>query len=331
MIVLGIETSCDETSIAVVDNKKVLASPVISQDEVHAKYGGVVPELASRRHMETIAPLFRKALSGAKVTKNNIDGIAVTHAPGLLGSLLIGLQFAKGVALAWKKPIIGVNHLEGHLNAVCLTDDPPYPHLNLVVSGGHTSLYIVEGFGKYKRIAETIDDAAGEAFDKVAKLLDLGYPGGPKISKIAENGNPKAFLFTQPNIKDREFAFSFSGIKTAVMHTVRKQGKLDDQLKADLAASFQSAAVKFLIKPIMKAANKYNINTVTLGGGVAANKLLRETLTTEANKKHMKVFIPPMEYCTDNAAMIAYVGGKKLELGEVSDLSLNAVANMEIG
>ena len=331
MRAIGIETSCDETAISIVNDDQVLSSVVASQDEVHAPYGGVVPELASRRHMEVISHLLETALVKANSKPADIDGIAVTYAPGLLGSLLVGLQFAKGLSLAWDKPLIGVNHLEGHLNAINLVQKPKYPHLALVVSGGHTSLYLTRDFGDYKRLGETIDDAAGEAFDKVAKLLGLGYPGGPRIAKKAEEGNPKAFKFTYPNIKNKKIAFSFSGIKTKVMQIVRKQNELSNQFKADMSASFQEAAVDFLIRPIIFAAEEYQIKSVVIGGGVAANKRLREKMSEEINNIGGELLIPPMEYCTDNAAMIAYVGMKKLQNNETSNLSLNAVANMEIG
>ncbi len=343
MLVLGIESSCDETAAAVVKDRRLLSSLVATQDEVHAKYGGVVPELASRRHMESVIPLTRGALSKAGVSIGDVDGIAVTCAPGLLGSLLVGIQFAKGIAFAAGKPIIGVNHLEGHLNAVRLErEDVPYPHIGLLVSGGHTSLYLVKGFGEYKLLGATRDDAAGEAFDKVAKLLNLGYPGGPIIDRLSEKGNPNAFRFTTPKFDhsakfgsgNPHLDFSFSGIKTAVLLNHRDQsakGAVSDQYVADLVSSFQEAVVRFLTDRAMAAANQTGARAVVLAGGVAANRHLRKRLEQRCAEANLECFIPSFGLCTDNAAMVAYVGARHLENGRKSDMSLNAVANQEIG
>lgn len=336
MRVLGIESSCDETACAVISGERILSSLVATQHDVHARYGGVVPELASRRHMENIVPLIRGALEEADLEIGDIDGVAVTHAPGLLGSLLVGLSAAKSIAYARHIPFIGVNHLEGHLNAATIEfDDIPCPHVGLVVSGGHTSLYLVKGFGDYRLLGATRDDAAGEAFDKVAKLFELGYPGGPAIDRTSQQGDPNAIRFTKPRFADeRSLDFSFSGIKTACLLKKReaeKAGELNAGFVADLAASFQESVVGFLVERTIEAAGRSGAKAVVLAGGVAANRRLRTLLADEAKRSNLTPFIPSSELCTDNAAMIAYVGRKHLEAGERSDLALNAVANQEIG
>ena len=352
MLILGIESSCDETSAAVVclpdDNENnrrcnILSNLVASQDEVHARYGGVVPELASRKHLETSIPLVRGALNEAKVDLRDIDGIAVTYAPGLLGSLLVGVQLAKALAFTTGKPFIGVNHLEGHLNAIWLEkNDIPFPHIGLLVSGGHTSLYSVKKFGDYKLLGATRDDAAGEAFDKVAKLLNLGYPGGPVIDRISESGNPDAIQFTTPRFESKSkfgkgsphFDFSFSGIKTAVLLHHRQtisNGNVNEQYIANIAASFQKSAVKFLTNRAIDAAKETDAKAIVLSGGVAANRCLRKRLEERCKEAGIGCFIPSFKLCTDNAAMIAYVGGQYLKMGKTSDMTLNAVANQEIG
>ncbi len=336
MRVLGIESSCDETACAVISGDEVLSNVVATQHEVHERYGGVVPELASRRHMENIVPIIRAALDEADLSMDDIDGVAVTHAPGLLGSLLVGLSAAKSIAYARDLPLVGVNHLEGHLNAASLEfGELPLPYVGLVVSGGHTSLYLVKGFGDYELMGATRDDAAGEAFDKVAKLLGLGYPGGPAIDKVSREGDPKAFRFTKPRFNSEEsLDFSFSGIKTACLlkkREVEAAGRLDRTFVANLAASFQEAVVGILVERLIEAAKRSKAKAVVLAGGVAANGRLREVLAERAAAEGLEPFIPPMNLCTDNAAMIAYVGRKHLEAGERSDLKLNAVANREIG
>lgn len=343
MLVLGIESSCDETAASVVRDGRMLSSLVATQHDVHERFGGVVPELASRRHMENIVPLVQGALEKAGVTLDDIEGVAVTCAPGLVGSLLVGISMAKGIAYAKDIPLIGVNHLEGHLNAAFMEHgDVPTPYIGLVVSGGHTSLYLVSGFGRYELLGATRDDAAGEAFDKVAKLLGLGYPGGPAIDKAAVNGNPKAFQFSKPKfsnrvmkgIKAREFDFSFSGIKTAVLNIYRKNekdGKISDELTHDIAASFQESASKILTDRLIDAAKKNAAKAVVLAGGVAANKRLRAMLTQRCKPAGITPYIPSMHLCTDNAGMIAFVGEKHLSAGKRSDLTLNATANQEIG
>lgn len=343
MLILGIESSCDETAAAVVECPPpcILSSFVASQDEVHARYGGIVPELASRRHLETAVPLVRGALKEAKISIKDIDGIAVTCAPGLLGSLLVGIQLAKGIALAARKPLIGVNHLEGHLNAIALENPQvPYPHVGLVVSGGHTSLYYVKGFGDYKLLGATRDDAAGEAFDKVAKLLNLGYPGGPIVDRLSLKGNPQAFSFPPPHFgywnknSTPTFDFSFSGIKTAVLLKHKEaltQGKVNEQFIADIAASFQDSVVNFLSNRIFAAVKETQAKTIVVAGGVAANNHLRNHLKQKCEESNITCLIPSIKLCTDNAAMIAYVGGEYLKRGVRSDMSLNATANQEIG
>ena len=336
MRILGIESSCDETAAAILDGNTILADLIATQHDVHERFGGVVPELASRRHIENIAPLIRGALADAKLALNDLDGIAVTYAPGLVGSLLVGLATAKGIAFASNLPLIGVNHLEGHLNACALEfGEIPTPYIGLVVSGGHTSLYNVKEFGNYKLMGATRDDAAGEAFDKVAKLLGLGYPGGPAIDKAAEKGDPTAYRFTKPKFdKGNPLDFSFSGIKTAVLLLHRKEsekGEVSKKFVYDVAASFQESVVKVLVDGLLEAAEMTGAKSVVLAGGVAANRRLRASLNERADRAGVKCYIPKMSLCTDNAAMIAYVGGRRLEMGETSDLKLNAVANMEIG
>jgi tRNA N6-adenosine threonylcarbamoyltransferase len=336
MRILGIESSCDETAAAILDGDTILADLIATQHDVHERFGGVVPELASRRHIENITPLIQGALSEAKLSLTDLDGIAVTYAPGLVGSLLVGLATAKGIAFASGLPLIGVNHLEGHLNACTLEfGEMPTPYVGLVVSGGHTSLYLVKGFGDYKLMGATRDDAAGEAFDKVAKLLGLGYPGGPAIDKAAEKGDPKAYRFTKPRFdKGNQLDFSFSGIKTAVLLLHRKElekGEVSEKFVYDVAASFQESVVKILIDGLLNAAKQTGAKAVVLAGGVAANRRLRSSLKERADQAGLECYIPKMSLCTDNAAMIAYVGSRRLEMGEVSDLKLNAVANMEIG
>src|SRR5919108_5592531 len=283
-VVLGIESSCDETAAAVlVDGRRVLSSVVASQDDVHAPYGGVVPELASRRHIEVIVPVVEKALADAGVRLEDLDGLAVTQGPGLVGSLLVGCSMAKALAWVHGLPLVGVNHLEGHIYAAFLTDDPPeHPFLALVVSGGHTALYHAPAPLTYRLVGQTRDDAAGEAFDKVAKLLGLGFPGGPIIQKTAERGDPRAIEFPLAQITDGARDFSFSGIKTSVSQYVKRRAPLGDAQVADVAASFQAAVVRMLVRKTMRACRETGVKRVVLTGGVAANKPLREALAAEA-------------------------------------------------
>ncbi|MBI2342690.1 MAG: tRNA (adenosine(37)-N6)-threonylcarbamoyltransferase complex transferase subunit TsaD [Deltaproteobacteria bacterium] len=340
MLVLGIESSCDETAVAIIKTPKtVLADIVASQNELHAPFGGVVPEIASRRHMENIVPLLNAALKKAGCSLDDIGGIAVTRAPGLIGALLVGVSFAKALSYAKQKPLIGINHLEGHLNAAHLEyDDISYPHIGLVVSGGHTSLYLVKEFGNYKLLGATRDDAAGEAFDKVAKLLGLGYPGGPAIDKIAPSGDPKSFKFARPKLNRgsrfeiSELDFSFSGIKTEVMLKIKKMGgSLSKNDIINIAASFQYTVVDIISNQILKACVKYSCFDCVVSGGVAANSLLRKSLAKVCSENKLRLFLPSLSYCTDNASMIAFVGAKRLEAGLSDNFGIKACANEEIG
>ena len=332
MIVLGVETSCDETAAAVLDGgRKILSSVVASQDAIHGPYGGVVPELASRRHLESILPVVTEALSRAGVTLNDLEGIAVTHGPGLVGSLLVGCSFAKSVAYARGTPLVGVNHLEGHIYAAFL-DNPAlaFPFLALVVSGGHTALYLARAAGQYERIGQTRDDAAGEAFDKVAKLLGLGYPGGPVIERVARQGNPRAILFPTAQMSDGAPDFSFSGIKTAVSLYARRHRPLDPGQIADVAASFQARVVTALVRKAVRAASRLSVSRLVLTGGVAANGALREALARECAERGWELSVPSRALCTDNAAMIAAAGHDRLVAGERAALDLNAVPDLAL-
>ncbi|PYM17200.1 MAG: tRNA (adenosine(37)-N6)-threonylcarbamoyltransferase complex transferase subunit TsaD [Candidatus Rokuibacteriota bacterium] len=327
MIVLGIETSCDETAAAVLaDGRRVLSSVVASQDAVHAPYGGVVPELASRRHLEVMVPVIEKAMGDAGVPLHDLDGIAVTQGPGLVGSLLVGCSVAKAMAYARRLPLVGVNHLEGHVYAAFLTDDPPeYPFLALVVSGGHTALYQATAPRQYALLGQTRDDAAGEAFDKVAKLLLLGFPGGPIIQRVAERGDPRAIVFPLAQMTDQAPDFSFSGLKTSVALHVKRRGPLGESDVADVAASFQAAVVKMLVRKTVKAVLHTGVKRVVLSGGVAANGPLRAALAASAIEHGFHLHVPPPRLCTDNAAMIAAAGTVRLEAGERADLAMNAI------
>jgi N6-L-threonylcarbamoyladenine synthase len=326
MIVLGIESSCDETAAAVLaDGRRVLSDVVASQDEIHAPYGGVVPELASRRHLQVINPVIQRALDDAGVKLGDLDGLAVTQGPGLVGSLLIGCSVAKALAWVHRTPLVGVNHLEGHVYAAFLTDDPPvHPFLALVVSGGHTALYHARAPLQYALVGQTRDDAAGEAFDKVAKLLGLGFPGGPAIQRTATQGDPRAVVFPLAQMSDGARDFSFSGIKTSVSLYVKRQAPLSTSQIADVAASFQAAVVKMLVRKTIRAALHLGVKRVVLTGGVAANGPLREALRAEATEHGIALHIPPPRLCTDNAAMIAAAGTERLRAGERATLDMNA-------
>jgi N6-L-threonylcarbamoyladenine synthase len=327
MLVLGIESSCDETGAAIVDEDgRVLSDVVQSQVEVHAPYGGVIPELASRDHLRNLGPVIDEALSRAKTRLDELDGIAVTNRPGLVGALLVGVQAAKGLAWATGLPLVGVDHLVGHLSAVFLRrterspEPPKFPFVALLASGGHTALYRVDGprAADVRELGATRDDAAGEAFDKVAKLIGLGYPGGPVIDRLAAKGDPSAVPLTLPmaHTKHRSFDMSFSGIKTQVASIVRARAPSTEKDVADLCASFQAAVTSVLAKKLVAAAVAERVAAVVLGGGVAANSELRSRTTSLAAENGLRAFLPELASCTDNAAMIAYAGISRLRAGE---------------
>jgi N6-L-threonylcarbamoyladenine synthase len=331
MLVLGIESSCDETAAAVLADGTLRSNVVESQDPIHARYGGVVPELASRRHLEVVLPVVARALADAGARLADLDGIAVTHGPGLVGSLLVGLSVAKAFAYAHRLPLVGVNHLEGHIFAGRLADPTlELPFLALVVSGGHTALYACEAPLRYRLVGQTRDDAAGEAFDKVAKLLGLGYPGGPVVERTAREGDPKAIGFPVAQFQDRAPDFSFSGLKTAVSLYVRQHAPLAPGGVADVCASFQATAVKMLVRKTIRAARGLGIRRILLTGGVAANGALREALEVECAERGYAWTAPPGRLCTDNAAMIAAAGTARLAAGERADLALNAHATLPL-
>lgn len=321
MRVLGIETSCDETGVAVYDTDQgLLAHTLYSQVALHAEYGGVVPELASRDHVRKLLPLIEEVMKEAKTTKEQIDGIAYTAGPGLIGALLVGACFGRGLAYAWGVPAIDVHHMEGHLLAPLLEESPPeFPFVALLVSGGHTQLVDVEGIGEYKVLGESLDDAAGEAFDKAAKMLDMDYPGGPLIAKLAEQGNPERFHFPRPMTNRPGLDFSFSGLKTFTLNTVaehaQEDGLPDDQTSADIAWAFQEAVVDTLIIKCRRALQQTNKKTLVIAGGVSANVRLRERLEKALAKIGARVFYARHEFCTDNGAMIAFAGAQRLKAG----------------
>jgi len=327
MLILGIETSCDETAASVVQDGKRILSNVVYSQMVHNKYWGVVPELASREHMKTILPMVRSALEEAKTDLKEIDGVAVTYGPGLVGSLLIGLSFAKGLSYSLGIPFIGINHIEGHIFANFLEhSDLEFPFICLVISGGHSNLIYVKDKGEYELLGRTRDDAAGEAFDKVAKVLNLGYPGGPVIDKLSKEGRPDFVRFPRAYLEEESFDFSFSGLKTAVAIYVSKLSKEElEKYKIDIATSFQEAIVEVLVNKGIKASLLKKVKSIALAGGVARNSRLREKLEREAKKHNLKVFYPSPILCTDNAAMIASAGDFRLSRGERSNLDLNAV------
>ena len=335
--ILGIETSCDETAAAVVvDGRDVRSNLVSSQVKLHEKYGGVVPELASRAHIEGIGPIVEQALSEAGIGYNNLDAIAVTAGPGLVGSLMIGVTAARTLALTCDLPLVDVDHIEAHATSAALVSDSlPWPAIALVVSGGHTSLYLVRDFTDIELLGQTVDDAAGEAFDKVASILELGYPGGPVIDRVAKDGNPNAVRFPRTWINEPHANFSFSGLKTAVLYHVYGTGKkygsvehLDEGALADVAASFQAALVDTLIAKTIAAAQRAGVANVVVGGGVAANSALRSGLQIACETAGLRLHLTPMKYCTDNAAMIAALGHVRFQRGERADLSLEPRAGL---
>ena len=335
MLVLGIESSCDETSAAVlVDGRRILSNVVASQDDVHAPFGGVVPELASRRHLEIVVPIVDRALTGAGVRVEELDGIAVTHGPGLVGSLLVGCAVAKSMAYVHGKALVGVNHLEGHLLAVNLerpaADPLPFPFLGLIVSGGHTGLYLARGAGDYACLGRTRDDAVGEAFDKAARLLGLGYPGGPAIDRLAREGDPKAIRFPRATLKRGRFDFSFSGFKTALREYLRDHPAAAEALP-DVAASLQEALVDMLVDTTADALAATGVERLVVAGGVAANHRLRARMSEAAAALGVEAVFPRPALCTDNAAMIALAGAPRLAAGASDGLDLNAEADLAFG
>ncbi len=334
MLILGIESSCDDAAAAVIETAhpgraRVLSSTVANQDDIHRAYGGIVPELASRNHVITILPVIERALETAGHALSDIDGIAVTRGPGLVGSLLVGLMCAKGIAHSLGRPMVGVNHIEGHLLAPMLEHELAMPYLALVVSGGHTALFVVEDFGRYCRLGSTRDDAAGEAFDKVAKLMGLGYPGGKVIDELSRTGNRKGVRIPRARIKGAPMDFSFSGVKTAVAAWLASEMGATTE-SADLAASFQEAVVDMLIRPTMEAARATGAETVALTGGVAANSRLRTRLAEALESEGRRLVAPSLKYCTDNAAMIAIAGSYRLLRGEADSLDIDAQANLAL-
>ena len=339
MLVLGIETSCDETAAAIVrDGREIVSSVIASQIETHKRFGGVVPELASREHLDKIVPIVEEAFSQANVQSKEIDGIAVTVGPGLVGSLLVGVSYAKAMAFALGKPLVGVNHIEGHVYSVAFGNPPvEYPAFALIVSGGHSNLFLVPSPGKYKVLARTRDDAAGEAFDKVAKLMGLGYPGGPIIEKLALEGNPKAVKFSTPRMGDGSADFSFSGLKTAVTKHVRetglqpvRNGEEPSAAIKDLAASFQGVVVRSLVGTTERLAAEHAPQTLIVAGGVACNNALREAASAAAERLGIPAYFPSPHLSTDNAAMIAAAGTVKLQAGERAGFDLNADVTLRL-
>ncbi len=358
MLILGIDTSCDDTSASVVeDGTRIISNIVSSQDSIHRKYGGIVPELASRRHIEMIWPVVDEALKGADVRLDGLSAIAVCYGPGLVGSLLVGCSFAKAISFSSGVPLVSVNHLEGHIFSCFLGEDvhPEFPFISLIVSGGHTSLYRVDRFGVYEELGRTRDDAAGEAYDKVSKLLNLSYPGGPVIDGLAREGRPGAVEFPRAYLPE-SLDFSFSGLKTAVLNYVRthegqktnlplppftKGGEggfpnsdsavRDPNLVRDICAGFQQAVVDVLVRKTEWAVNREKVSAVTVSGGVGANSMLRKELSLMAQRKGLRLFVPPVSLCTDNAAMIAAAGYHHFVAGRVAGMDLNPVAYLPLG
>ncbi|WOJ92954.1 tRNA (adenosine(37)-N6)-threonylcarbamoyltransferase complex transferase subunit TsaD [Congregibacter variabilis] len=322
MNVLGIETSCDETGVALYSTERgLLAHTLYSQIAVHREYGGVVPELASRDHVRKTLPLVQEVLDCAKLTAKDIDAVAYTAGPGLVGALMVGATISRSLALGWGVPALGVHHMEGHLLAPMLEEDrPEFPFVALLVSGGHTQLVRVDGIGEYQILGESLDDAAGEAFDKAAKMLGLPYPGGPQIARIAEDGDPKRFNFPRPMINRPGLDFSFSGLKTHTLTTVRAleaEAPLTDQDKSDIARAFEEAVVSTLVIKCRRALEQENLHRLVMAGGVSANRNLRKQLAETLGKQGSEVFYPAPQFCTDNGAMIAYAGAQRLAAGQV--------------
>jgi N6-L-threonylcarbamoyladenine synthase len=335
MIILGIETSCDETSAAVVRDGTLLSNATAVQ-HVHSEHGGVVPELASRAHQRLIVPIVEDALRDAAVEKKDLSGIAAVYGPGLIGSILVGLSFGKSMAMGLGIPFIGINHMEAHIFSNMIEEPKPeFPFVNLIVSGGHTQLVLVKDYFESELLGETMDDAAGEAFDKVAKMVGVGYPGGSLVDAFAAKGNPIAIKFPRPYLEAGSHQFSFSGLKTSVLYYLRKVGfdktkNVNEQFVADVCASFQAAVVDVLIDKVIFAAKEYHVKDIAVCGGVSANSELRRRLTTEAKINHVRLFIPRLDFCTDNGAMVALAGYERLRKGLVSHLELTAEPNLQL-
>ncbi len=333
MIILGVESSCDETAAALIkDGKTVLSTVISSQVDIHHKYGGVVPELASRKHVEAISGVVHNALLEAGLRYDDIDGVAATQGPGLIGALIVGFSYAKAFSYAGKLPFIGVNHLEGHINSVFLDrkENPSFPFVALMVSGGHTNIYHVKSHTDYELLGQTRDDAAGEAYDKVSKMLGLGYPGGVVIDRLALKGDPAKIKFPRSYLDKKAFDFSFSGLKTSVRREIEKHGKdLSDHIP-DIAAGFQESVVDVLSFKLLQAARVKNVKDIALVGGVAANSRLRERLAHDAKNQKLNVYIPDMDYCGDNAAMIAAIGYHYLKKGVTTDLASDVYSRPKV-
>lgn len=329
--ILGIETSCDETSAAIIRDNNVLSN-IVSSQEIHEGFGGVVPELASRAHIRIISGITNRAMQKAGIGKNDLEGIAVTHGPGLIGAVLVGFSFAKGLSRGLNIPYIGINHIEGHIYGNFLSNpEISFPHLSLVVSGGHTQLVLMEKHLNYRIIGKTRDDAVGEAFDKGAKVLGLGYPGGPFIDELATGGDDHFHVFPRANLKNGEFDFSYSGLKTSLLvFTENQTSAFVKENLSHICASYQRAAVEVLINKTVLAAKRYQVASVGVVGGVAANSLLRSWMRRALNERGKKLFMPDFQYCTDNAAMIARAGAERLKHGFTSPSNLNAYPSLRL-
>ena len=327
MILLGIETSCDETSCSVIKNHIVLSN-IVKTQKIHKKFGGVVPDLASRDHEKKIVVIVYESIKQAEIELSDIDGIAVTYGSGLLGSLIVGLNFAKGLAVGLDIPLIGISHLEGHLSSGFINNSPQFPCISLIVSGGHTQIWLIENINKFDVISNTVDDAAGEAFDKGARILGLPYPGGPEIEKIAKRGNPFKYKFPLPEVKNNKFNFSFSGLKTALLYKKNKLDASNEYSINDLAASYQHAIVVSLLSKLERVFCHYQVYNIIIVGGVSANLYFRECASVLKKKYKLDLIFPDLEYCTDNAAMIAMAGYLKLSQQKYSDLSIEPNPNI---
>jgi len=331
MLTLGIETSCDETAVAILNDNEVLVNLVSSQ-LLHQQFGGVVPEFASREHMRLLDQMVKEAFVQTRLQPENLDGIAVTRGPGLMGALLVGLSFAKGLAYSLRKPLLGVNHIEGHIMANFLTcPDLKFPFLCLLVSGGHTQIIQVNDFGNYQILGRSVDDAAGEAFDKAARILELPYPGGPQIDQMARRGNPQFYQFPRAKVRSEQYDFSFSGLKTAMLYLVRQRGQdWAQENLADLCAAYQEAIVDVLKINTFTAVENLHANKLVLAGGVAANSRLRQVFQEQADYYQIELIIPSLKYCTDNAAMIARAGQEMMSRNQISPFSISAVPNLTL-